>query len=127
MERAVAQRARRLDRTIDQSRAHAAALPAIKHGKLVDPEAIRLDLHQDEARDAAPRRCRDPQEPATMAELQSRDAMGRHGDNETKANAAISFVGGVFDLRQQLDFSRSRAANHGAGLVTLAAPREEEP
>jgi hypothetical protein len=36
-------------------------------------------------------------------------------------------VGFVFDLRQQLDFIGTRAANHGAGLGTLDHGWEEEP
>jgi hypothetical protein len=38
----------------------------------------------------------------------------------------IAPVGLVFDLRQQGDFIRARAANHGAGLVRLG-DGEEEP
>jgi len=62
-----------------------------------------------------------------MAALQGSDAVWWHGDDESEADAAIARVGGAFDLRQQLDFSRSRVANHGGELVTLAMPREEEP
>ena len=43
----------------------------------------------------------------------------RHVDDAREPDARIASVGFVFDLRQQLDFVRTWAANHGAGLGTL--------
>jgi hypothetical protein len=50
-----------------------------------------------------------------------------HADDLPQADASVAPVGFVFDLRQQLDFGRARAANHGGGLGTLSDGREEEP
>ena len=63
----------------------------------------------------------------TPAEFQRGDGCRRHVDDAPETDAPVAPVGLVFDLRQQLDFIGTRAANHGAGLGTLDNGREEEP
>ena len=59
--------------------------------------------------------------------FQGGDRCRRHADDAPQTDARVAPVGFVFDLRQQLDFIGTRAANHGAGLGTLDHGREEEP
>jgi hypothetical protein len=45
--------------------------------------------------------------------LQRGEAGRRHVDHAPEPDAGVAQVGFVFDLRQELDFVRARAANRG--------------
>jgi len=54
-----------------------------------------------------------PEQAAAAPLIQRGDRGGRHIEHVQQADARKAPVGIVFDLRQQLDFVRARAANHG--------------